>query len=596
MNNLVDSSIKERIAEQRKSRLLPWIENPFKDEIEGSSGSLSHSSSVRSAYGGRKREQANFRESILNQGVPMTHKEELEIEEATPIELFYDLFFVANLTTVTAVHYITENRSLASYGLFFIILWFTWLHVTLLDVRFSRDSVYERICKSLHFIIMAGFSSVSTQWNPLDPGDVHTITALKTMTMALMLSRFMLMIQYFVVMLFARIKKQAMLPLALHCSTMAIAGSVYLGLYFAFEKGDPAKSYIGWYITAIFEACAIIGTSSVWRVVSFKKTHLVERMGLLTLIILGEGIIVMLKAINAIVKGTSWTVSLSGIVVASLAIIYFYWMFYFDYNPRNVHYGTIRQQIWTLLHFPFHLSIVLSVEGLRQLTTWHGMNTYINSILGEIQNDTNPTVIAEWFKTHFEILYAAGDSKDIVKGYANITENINSLVILNANNATSETAYPHMVNELLSELLVGVAEYYGIKAPKPTAMAAEMSRTEPFGENGPVGKIMKVFDLVYKYFYLSLGLVFLLLAVFTFLVRRNKDIHDYSSIALRVCVAIIMWGMVALQTVGPQGLYYDFLFSSWPIPQVCLILFIALVADKMLNYLAYKRAVAALHE
>lgn len=56
---------------------------------------------------------ADFRESMLDQGVRMTHKEELEIEEATPIELFYDLFFVANLTTVTSVHYITEKKSLS---------------------------------------------------------------------------------------------------------------------------------------------------------------------------------------------------------------------------------------------------------------------------------------------------------------------------------------------------------------------------------------------------------------------------------------------------------------------------------------------------
>ena len=35
-----------------------------------------------------------------------------EIQEATPIELFYDLFFVANLTTVTGVHYITEKQSM----------------------------------------------------------------------------------------------------------------------------------------------------------------------------------------------------------------------------------------------------------------------------------------------------------------------------------------------------------------------------------------------------------------------------------------------------------------------------------------------------
>jgi low temperature requirement protein LtrA len=38
-------------------------------------------------------------------------EEEEEAQEATPIELFYDLFFVANLTTVTGVHYITEKRS-----------------------------------------------------------------------------------------------------------------------------------------------------------------------------------------------------------------------------------------------------------------------------------------------------------------------------------------------------------------------------------------------------------------------------------------------------------------------------------------------------
>ena len=38
------------------------------------------------------------------------------------------------------------------------------------------------------------------------------------------------MIQYFVVMMFARIKGKAMLPLALHGLVMGIAGSIYLGV------------------------------------------------------------------------------------------------------------------------------------------------------------------------------------------------------------------------------------------------------------------------------------------------------------------------------------------------------------------------------
>lgn len=72
---------------------------------------------------------------------------------------------------------------------------------------------------------------------------------------------------------------------------------------------------------AFFEVGAVIATSSIWRTVSFKKTHLVERMGLLTLIILGEGIIVMLKAINSIVRGFGWTGSTVGVVISALLII-----------------------------------------------------------------------------------------------------------------------------------------------------------------------------------------------------------------------------------------------------------------------------------
>lgn len=37
-------------------------------------------------------------------------QEKIEAEEASSGELFYDLFFVANLTTVTAVHYVTDYQ------------------------------------------------------------------------------------------------------------------------------------------------------------------------------------------------------------------------------------------------------------------------------------------------------------------------------------------------------------------------------------------------------------------------------------------------------------------------------------------------------
>lgn len=70
-----------------------------------------------------------------------------------------------------------------------------------------------------------------------------------------------------------------------------------------------------------FEVVAVIGTSCTWRVVSFKKTHLVERMGLLTLIIFGEGIIVMLKGINTVVKGFGWSKTMVGVIASALFIV-----------------------------------------------------------------------------------------------------------------------------------------------------------------------------------------------------------------------------------------------------------------------------------
>ncbi|KAK3353749.1 hypothetical protein B0T25DRAFT_608194, partial [Lasiosphaeria hispida] len=42
------------------------------------------------------------------------------------------------------------------------------------------------------------------------------------------------------------------------------------------------------------------------------------------------------------------------------------WMIYFDNHPHG-HFGTIKQQIWSALHFPIHLAIVGLVEGAQQV-------------------------------------------------------------------------------------------------------------------------------------------------------------------------------------------------------------------------------------
>lgn len=80
------------------------------------------------------------------------------LPHSTNVELFYDLFFVANLTAFTAVHEVNDAPSLRQYVAFFCILWFTWYQVSLYEVRFGMDSVFERIGKAVQFLVMMVFA------------------------------------------------------------------------------------------------------------------------------------------------------------------------------------------------------------------------------------------------------------------------------------------------------------------------------------------------------------------------------------------------------------------------------------------------------
>jgi hypothetical protein len=54
---------------------------------------------------------------------PFGPRDEIKIPKEIYAELFYDLFFVAALTTFGVNHEITQDQSIATYIAFFVILW-----------------------------------------------------------------------------------------------------------------------------------------------------------------------------------------------------------------------------------------------------------------------------------------------------------------------------------------------------------------------------------------------------------------------------------------------------------------------------------------
>jgi low temperature requirement protein LtrA len=84
---------------------------------------------------------------------------------------------------------------------------------------------------------------------------------------------------------------------------MALIYAVAMGAFAAMTpafKGENKNHrlvYLVWYVVATVEAVAVVTISCSWRMLSFKKTHLMERMSLLTIIVIGEGAIGVTKTV-----------------------------------------------------------------------------------------------------------------------------------------------------------------------------------------------------------------------------------------------------------------------------------------------------------
>ena len=271
-------------TEHKHHERLPLLANPVSDEAHTHGENIPLQTNTPTGYmelgaAAAPPPSSGHTEPVFNQR-----------DKAAPSELFYDLFFVGNLAAFTKKHEMNSGANLRSYVGFFSLLWFTWLQVSLYDVRFSKDSVFDRICKAVQLGLMMGFVAIGSDFNPRD-GEVEG----HVFSFILMASRIVLATQYLVAFLYAKHYHTARRPFLVVLITLLVSAIAFLALSFTFppivseEKYQTEnKIYALWYVVSGVEAGITIFASIKWRSLSFKGTHIVERMSLLTLIILGE--------------------------------------------------------------------------------------------------------------------------------------------------------------------------------------------------------------------------------------------------------------------------------------------------------------------
>ncbi|KAF0637350.1 hypothetical protein FPSE5266_00944 [Fusarium pseudograminearum] len=308
-------------------------------------------------------------------------------EDASLLELFYDLFFAANYTVFCETQGVNSPDRFKAYVGYFTVLWITWLTTSLYDVRFVTDSIFERVARGIHLGVMVGFAVVAPKFKPEDQ-DMKTM---RTFSIILMVSRLALAVEYASILWHIRKFKKQALPILLQIGLNFVLAMIYLGTTFRFTNHN-SNVYITWYVLAFVEVVLTFALAYIFPVLSFQGTHLMKRMGLLTVIIVGDGIITICKSVVTIVENPdSWNAETVGVVLSSATTIYVVFLIYFDWM-KNPYLPKFRQQLWTIIHYPLHLTLCLFIQGFTQLVIWTKVFNVIKTIdlFGGINEDDIP--------------------------------------------------------------------------------------------------------------------------------------------------------------------------------------------------------------
>jgi len=252
------------------------------------------------------------------------------------------------------------------------------------------------------------------------------------------------------------------------------------------------------------------------------------------------------------------------------------YMFYFDYTPRNVHYGRYRQEFWAVLHFPYHLCIVLAVEGLRQWTTYWSYLQAKQVMDSEFLRipvgtpDATKAATIDIIRKYVDYLYKSEASTTILKTAHTIDSVLGSLETLPYESWTPTNTSEFDV--VYRDMYRGYAEFYGIKVPKSSE--ADPTFLDPLSTSYDPGKdIATVYRFVFTYYFLGFGCIFFMLGAFGLFVRRKKDVWDYIAVTLRFLVGATFCAMQAMKASTNSTIYDRFVASPWPIPTVCIVMF-----------------------
>jgi low temperature requirement protein LtrA len=271
--------------------------------------------------------------------------------KATWLELFYDLVFV--VVVAELAHRLAQDvswRGLTAFGLLFIPVWWVWLGATIYNDRFDTDDVSHRLFTFLQMVPVAGLAlTIHDGFGKLSAAFALSYAAARLILITMWLR--------------AGRHNPAARPMTTRYAT-GFALSVVLWITSVFL---PIPLRFGlWAVGLLIDLVTPLTTLGIQaRLPRFSESHLPERFGLFTLIVLGESVA---GVVRGLAQSHALTLPIALAGALGLALAFGIWWAYFDnVMSRPIRPGVSGTALWTYLHLVLVMGLTALGAGVLNL-------------------------------------------------------------------------------------------------------------------------------------------------------------------------------------------------------------------------------------
>jgi low temperature requirement protein LtrA len=283
--------------------------------------------------------------------------------KVTWLELFYDLVFVAAVAQVgQPLSEAYTPASVVRYTVLFVLIWWAWMGNAVFATRFGSDDVLQRSLTVVQIFAVAAMAANAT--DALDSRSSAGFAA------AYGVLRLFLVAQY------ARARQ---IERARTLATRYLTGHGIAAVLWIASSLVPAPARF-----VIWTVAFVIDLGTPWIAVKHSAdvppdaSHLPERFGLFTLILLGESVVAIMHGMES---QESWSVTAATAAFLGMGLVFAIWWLYFEgiggAGEQHVrsHRDALRFHIWCYAHLPLYVGIAAAGVGVERIVEHQGSTT-----------------------------------------------------------------------------------------------------------------------------------------------------------------------------------------------------------------------------